>query len=44
MNRYGIYILSGVFLAALVAVGLFAGPFVLYVAMRVMILAIFALG
>ncbi len=44
MNRYGTYFLSGAFLAVLVALGLFSGPFVLYVAMRVMILAIFALG
>ena len=44
MNRYWKYSLSGAGLALLVAFGLFAGPFMLYVAMRVMILAIFSLG
>jgi branched-chain amino acid transport system permease protein len=44
MNRFWIYILSGAFLAILVGIGLFAGPFVLYVTMRVMILGIFGLG
>jgi branched-chain amino acid transport system permease protein len=44
MNRYWIYALWAAVLAILIALGLSAGPFVLYLAMRVMILAIFALG
>lgn len=44
MIRYGVQLLSAACLVALAIIGLFAGPFVLYVAMRVMILAIFALG
>jgi branched-chain amino acid transport system permease protein len=44
MNRYWKVILSFVCLAVLVAIGLFAGRFMLYVTMRVMILSIFALG
>jgi branched-chain amino acid transport system permease protein len=44
MNRYWTYFLSAAGLAVLIAIGLFAGPFILYLGMRVMILAIFALG
>ena len=44
MIRYGAQLLSAACLAVLAVIGLFAGPFVLYIAMRVMILSIFALG
>ncbi|MGB6066253.1 MAG: branched-chain amino acid ABC transporter permease [Desulfomonilaceae bacterium] len=44
MNRYWMNCLSAAGLAILVAIGLFSGPFVLYLGMRVMILSIFALG
>lgn len=44
MNRYWTYFLSAAGLVVLVAIGLFSGPFILYLSMRVMILAIFALG
>jgi branched-chain amino acid transport system permease protein len=44
MNRYWTYFLSAAGLIALMAIGLFSGPFILYLSMRVMILAIFALG
>ena len=44
MNRYWKVILSFVCVAGLIAIGLFAGRFMLYVTMRVMILSIFALG
>jgi branched-chain amino acid transport system permease protein len=44
MNRYWTYFLSAAGLAVLIAIGLFAGPFILYLGMRVMILAIFAIG
>ena len=44
MNRYWTYFLLVICVAALVITPLFAGPFILYIAMRVMILAIFALG
>ncbi|MBI4963654.1 MAG: branched-chain amino acid ABC transporter permease [Desulfomonile tiedjei] len=44
MNLYWKYFFSAVGLAGLIAIGLFAGPFMLYVTMRVMILSIFALG
>jgi branched-chain amino acid transport system permease protein len=44
MNRYGNYIVAGVVLAALIGIGFFSGKFVLYLAMRVMILSIFAMG
>jgi len=44
MNPYRTYFLLGLCLAILLAIGLFSGPFILYIAMRVMILAIFALG
>ena len=44
MNRYWTYLLLAICVVALVIIPLFAGPFILYIAMRVMILAIFALG
>ncbi|MEW6666759.1 MAG: branched-chain amino acid ABC transporter permease [Thermodesulfobacteriota bacterium] len=44
MNRYWIYGLYGLILICLIGVGLFASRFVLYLAMRTMILAIFAMG
>jgi branched-chain amino acid transport system permease protein len=44
MNRYWTYFLSAAGLAVLIAIGLFSGPFILYLGMRVMILSIFALG
>ncbi len=44
MTRYWKIALSLVCLAGLVAIGLFAGRFMLYLTMRVMILSIFALG
>ncbi|RJX34993.1 MAG: branched-chain amino acid ABC transporter permease [Desulfarculus sp.] len=44
MSRAGVYLIYGLAALALVAIGLFAGRFVLYLTMRVMLLAIFALG
>jgi len=44
MHRFWTYTLIGLILAALVAIGLFSGRFMVYMAMRVMILCIFALG
>ena len=44
MNRYWVNCLYAFGLAILIATGLFASPFALYIATRVMILAIFALG
>lgn len=44
MNRHSTVIAAAVLVCALIAVGLFAGRFVHYLAMRVMILCIFALG
>jgi len=44
MQRFWIYVLIALILAGLVAIGLFSGRFVVYLAMRVLILSIFALG
>jgi branched-chain amino acid transport system permease protein len=44
MHRFWTYTLIGLILAALVAIGLFSGRFIVYMAMRVMILCIFAMG
>jgi len=44
MNRAWTYIAIAIVLAGLVAIGLFAGRFVVYLSMRVLILSIFALG
>ena len=44
MHRFWTYTLIGLILAALVAIGLFSGRFMVYMAMRVMILCIFAMG
>jgi branched-chain amino acid transport system permease protein len=44
MNRYWVYGLHGLILLALVGIGVFASRFVLYLAMRIMILGIFAMG
>ena len=44
MHRYWTYAFAGLITAALAVLGLFAGRFVLYMTMRVMILSIFALG
>lgn len=44
MNRYGKHIVVALALIALIGIGLFASRFVLYLTMRVMILAIFAMG
>jgi len=44
MRRYWGYVGVGLIIAALVAIGLFSGRFVVYMTMRVMILCIFALG
>jgi branched-chain amino acid transport system permease protein len=44
MHRFWTYTLIGLILAALVAIGLFSGRFVVYMTMRVLILCIFALG
>ena len=44
MRRYLAYVSIGLILAVLVAIGLFSGRFVVYLTMRVMILAIFAMG
>lgn len=44
MQRFWAYVLIALILAGLVAIGLFSGRFVVYLAMRVLILSIFALG
>ena len=44
MSRKATYLIYGLLALALLAVGLFAGRFELYLTMRVMLLAIFALG
>lgn len=44
MNSRLTAVAAAIFLCVLIAVGLFAGRFVLYLAMRVMILCIFAMG
>jgi branched-chain amino acid transport system permease protein len=44
MKRFWIYVFIALILAGLVAIGLFAGRFVVYLSMRVLILSIFALG
>ncbi|MCK4793569.1 MAG: branched-chain amino acid ABC transporter permease [Desulfobacteraceae bacterium] len=44
MHRYWTSVIIVLLLACLVAIGLFSGRFVVYLTMRVMILAIFALG
>ncbi|MCK4961788.1 MAG: branched-chain amino acid ABC transporter permease, partial [Anaerolineales bacterium] len=44
MQRYWTSVIIVLLLACLVAIGLFSGRFVVYLTMRVMILAIFALG
>ena len=44
MNRYGKYVVAALALAVLIGIGCFASRFVLYLTMRVMILAIFAMG
>jgi len=44
MKRFWTYVCIALILAGLVAVGLFAGRFVVYLSMRVLILSIFALG
>lgn len=44
MKQYSAYLATAILLIALVALGLFTGRFIHYIAMRVMILAIFALG
>jgi branched-chain amino acid transport system permease protein len=44
MARSWRYILGGAVLVALLAVGLFAGRFMVYLTMRIMILSIFAMG
>jgi len=44
MHRFWTYTLIGLILAALVAIGLFSGRFMVYMTMRVLILCIFALG
>lgn len=44
MPRYSTYIARAVLLLALIAVGLFSGPFLLYLTMRIMIFSIFAMG
>ncbi|MGD2126763.1 MAG: branched-chain amino acid ABC transporter permease [Desulfobacteraceae bacterium] len=44
MHRYWTYAFAGLVTAVLVALGLFAGRFVIYLATRVMILCIFAMG
>jgi len=44
MKRFRTYIFIALTLAGLVAIGLFAGRFVVYLSMRVFILSIFALG
>ncbi len=44
MKRFWTYVFVALILAGLVAIGLFAGRFVVYLSMRVLILSIFALG
>jgi len=44
MKRPWMFILIAAVLAGLIAIGLFSGRFIVYLGMRVMILAIFALG
>jgi branched-chain amino acid transport system permease protein len=44
MNRRWVYGLYGLILLLLIGVGIFASRFVLYLAMRIMILSIFAMG
>jgi branched-chain amino acid transport system permease protein len=44
MKRFWTYVFIALILAGLVAIGLFAGRFVVYLSMRVLILSIFALG
>jgi branched-chain amino acid transport system permease protein len=44
VRRYSSYIAPAVLLLALMAVGLFSGPFLLYLTMRIMIFSIFAMG
>jgi branched-chain amino acid transport system permease protein len=44
IHRYGNYVLYGAMTAVLIAIGLFAGRFMLYMTMKIMILAIFAMG
>ncbi len=43
-NRFWTFLLIALVLAGLVSIGLFSGRFVVYLSMRVMILAIFAMG
>ena len=43
-NRFWTFLLIALVLAGLVSIGLFSGRFVVYLTMRVMILAIFAMG
>ncbi|MBC8419538.1 MAG: branched-chain amino acid ABC transporter permease [Desulfobacterales bacterium] len=44
MKRFWTYVFIALILAGLVSIGLFAGRFVVYLSMRVLILSIFALG
>ncbi|MBU0736321.1 MAG: branched-chain amino acid ABC transporter permease [Proteobacteria bacterium] len=44
MKRFRTYVFIALILAGLVSIGLFAGRFVVYLSMRVLILSIFALG
>ncbi len=44
MQRFWVWVLIAAVLAGLLAIGLFSGRFVVYLSMRVMILAIFAMG
>jgi len=44
MNRFWTYGLYGLALVCLIGIGLFSGRFTLYLAMRIMILSIFAMG
>jgi len=44
MKRFWTYVFVALILAGLAAIGLFAGRFVVYLSMRVLILSIFALA